>query len=212
MIEMIAVIEHGRWRLGFGDPTVLGWVTTVAYFVATGFCGAYVLRIGKHVPRPAGFDGHRVFWWCLTVFMLLMSINKQLDLQILILQVARQISLSQGWFAERTTVRKWMIVGSALAGLILMAWLGWAFRRVWRRYVLALSGIALLGFFVLIRASGGRVAILGYHPGYFPMFRVLEVGGIVCVGTAALMELRRLRQKAEDGEQKTNVNRPTSDL
>lgn len=199
MIEIIAVIEHGQWRLGIGDPTVLGWVTTVAYFIATGFCGVYALRVGKHVPRPSGFEGHRVFWWCLTVFMLLMSINKQLDLQVLVLQIARQMSLEQGWSAERTTVRKWMVIGSALAGLILIVWLGWTFRRVWRRYALALLGVVLLGFFVLIRASGGRITILGHHPGYFPMFRMIEIGGIVCIGAAALIELRRLRQKAEDG-------------
>ena len=204
MIEILSVVEHGHCRPGIGDPTVLGWVTTAAFFIATGLCGAYALRMGKRLPRPTDFNRHRAFWWGLTAFMLLMSINKQLDIQVLILQVARQISLEQGWSTERTMVRKWLVVGSALFGLILIVWLVWMFRRVWRRYALALLGIALLGFFVLIRASGGHVTILGHHPGYFPLFRVIEVGGIVCVGAAALIELRRLRQKED-------VNPPTSD-
>jgi len=199
MIEMMSYMEHGPWKPGFGDPTILGWVTTVAYFIATGLCGAYALRISKHVSRPSELGGHRAFWWSLTVFMLLMSVNKQLDLQILVLQIARQISQEQGWSAERAAVRKWLVVGSGLFGLILIGWLGWTFRRLWRRYALVLLGIALLGFFLLIRASGGRVTILGHHPGHFPMFRVIEIGGIVSVGSAALIELRRLRRKAEDG-------------
>jgi hypothetical protein len=191
MIDVLAIMVDGHWRPGIGDPTVLGWVTTVAYFIATGLCAVYAVRIGKHVSRPSGFDGHRVFWWGLTLFMLVLSINKQLDIQTLVLQVARQISLEQGWSAERTVVRKWLVVGSALVGLALIAWLGWTCRRVWRRYALALFGVALLVFFVLIRASGGRVMVLGHHPGNFPMFRAIEIGGIVCVGAAALIELRR---------------------
>ncbi|MEJ2701949.1 MAG: hypothetical protein P8Z79_05855 [Sedimentisphaerales bacterium] len=196
MTHVLAVMVNGHWRPGIGDPTVLGWVTTVMYFIATGLCAVYALRIGKRVPRPSRLDGHRAFWWCLTVFMLLMSINKQLDLQVLILQVARQISLDQGWSTERIVVRKWMVVGSAIVGLILTALLVWAFRRTWRRYALALFGLVLLGSFVLIRASGGDVAILGHHPGNFPMFRILEIGGIVCVGAAAWTELRHSRKQA----------------
>jgi hypothetical protein len=219
MIEMIAVIEHGHWKPGIGDPTVLGWVTTIAYFVAAGLCGAYALQAqrgqsdGKVVHRQSfSRPSNSVFWWSLTIFMLLMGINKQLDLQVLVLQIARKISLEQGWSAERTIVRKWMVVCSAFVGLILIMWLVWVFRRVWRRYALALFGVALLGGFLLIRASGGRVTILGHHPGHFPMFRVIEIGGIVCIGAAALIELCRLRQKAEDGVQKTDVNSPASDL
>jgi hypothetical protein len=126
--------------------------------------------------------------------MLLMGFNKQLDLQVLVLQVSRQMSKEQGWFAERDVVRKWIVVFFAFIGLILIAWLGWTGRRVWRRYILAVAGIALLIFFVLVRASGDRLMILGLRPGHFPMYDILEVGGVVCVITSALIELRRCRK------------------
>ena len=219
MIEMLAVILMDQWKLGIGDPTVLGWVTTVGYFIAAGLCGAYALRArkmakkGSIVHRPSSFrPSSSVFWWSLAVFMLLMGFNKQLDLQVLVLQVARQVSKEQGWFGERDAVRKCIILGFAFIGLILMVWLGWTCRRVWRRYILAVSGIALIVTFVLIRASGNRLVILGYCPGRFPMYDILEVGGIVCIVVSALIELRRLGPTAENKNQKTDLNLPTSDL
>jgi len=207
MIEIFAVISKGQWRPGIGDPTVLGWVTTVAYFVAAGLCGRYALLARKAAKRDS--DVHRpsssFFWWVLVIFMVLMGFNKQLDLQVLVLQIARQMSREQGWFAERDVVRKWIIVGFAFIGLILVAWLGWVCRRVWRKYILAMVGIALLIFFVLVRASGNRLMIFGFRPGRFPMYDVLEVSGIVCVGVSALIELRRLKQKSD-------LDPPMSDL
>ena len=200
MIELLAAILKGHWKPGIGDPTVLGWVTTIGYFIAAALCGAYAV----HGRRTSGF-GPRVFWWGLTVLMLLMGFNKQLDLQVLILQIARQISQEQGWFAERDVVRKWIILGFAFVGSTLMVWLGWTCRRVWRRYLLAVAGIALLIFFVLVRASGNRLMILGYRPGRFPMYDILEVGGVVCVAVSAWIELRRLRLKSD-------LDSPTTDL
>lgn len=219
MIEMLTVISMGPWKPGIGDPTVLGWVTTVGYLIAAGLCGAYALRARKTtheeniVHRPSSFrPSSSAFWWSLAVFMLLMGFNKQLDLQVLVLQVARQISKEQGWFAERDAVRKGIILGFAFMSLILLVWLGWACRRVWRRYILAVSGIVLLVIFVLIRASGNRLVILGYQPGRFPMYSILEVGGIVCVAVSALIELRRVGRTGENKNQKSNLNPPTSDF
>ena len=192
---MLAYMEHDPWKLGFGDSTVLGWVTTVAYFIATGLCLAYVLR-AKRLSPTVQYNSRRAFWWGLTVFMLFMSLNKQLDLQTLVLQVGRRIAWEQGWYAERVVVRKWIIVGFSFTSLILMIWLGWMCWRVWRQYILAFVGIVLLVLFVLIRASGHTVVIWGYHPGIFSMYRIIEVGGIVCCGASALIELCRLKKES----------------
>jgi hypothetical protein len=212
MIDVLAILVKGQWKPGIGDPSILGWATTIGYFIAAVLCAWYALLVRKandpngSVHRPSSFrPSNYVFWWSLTVFMLLMGFNKQLDLQILVLQIARKMSEEQGWFAERDVVRKWIILGFAFIGLVLIAWLGWTGRRVWRRYILAVAGIALLIFFVLVRASGNRLMIMGYRPGHFPMYDILEVSGILCIGISAVIELRRLKQKS-------NLDPPISDL
>lgn len=212
MIDVLAILVKGQWKPGIGDPSILGWATTIGYFIAAGLCVWYALLVRKandpdgNVHRPSSFrPSSYVFWWSLTVFMLLMGLNKQLDLQILVLQIARKMSEEQGWFAERDVVRKWIILGFAFIGLVLIAWLGWTGRRVWRRYILAVAGIALLIFFVLVRASGNRLMIMGYRLGHFPMYNILEVSGILCIGISAVIELRRLKQKS-------NLDPPISDL
>lgn len=191
---LLAIIVKGHWRPGIGDPTVLGWVTTVAYLIAAGLCGAYALRARRMFPTIR-FNRHCVFWWSLAVFMLLMGLNKQLDLQVLLLRVGKQLSKVQGWYAERRTVQKWFVMSAAFFGLIMMAWLGWTCRRVWRRYALAVFGIVLLAIFVLIRASSDHVEILGWRPGRLPMYWILEIGGIACIGASALKGLRRCAKR-----------------
>lgn len=190
MIECLAVIIKGHWRPGIGDPTVLGWVTTAEYLIASGLCGIYALRAGS-VTDAMRFDWLRAFWWGLAVAMLLMGLNKQLDLQVLLLRVASRMSKVQGWHAVRYTVYKWFVMGTAFIGLIVTLWLGWACRRVWRQCALAIFGIALLVIFVVIRASFGTVEILGWRSGKFPMYWMLEIGGIACIAASALMGLRR---------------------
>jgi hypothetical protein len=200
MIELIAVNIMGQWKPGIGDPSVLGWTTTIGYFIAGGLCGAYAV----YGRRTSGL-GPRVFWWILAIIMVLMGLNKQLDLQVLVLHIARRMSKEQGWFADRDAVRKGIVLSFAFLGLILTMGLGWRCRRVWRRYILVVTGIVFLILFVLIRASGNRLVILGYRPGKLPMYDVLEVGGILCIGISVVIELHRLRQKS-------NLDSSTSDL
>ncbi|OHB75922.1 MAG: hypothetical protein A2Z25_01610 [Planctomycetes bacterium RBG_16_55_9] len=204
MIEILAIIVNGHWRPGIGDPTVLGWVTTAGYLIAAGLCGAYALRADS-VIGTMRFNWHRVFWWGLAIAMLLMGLNKQLDLQVLLIRVARRMSKVQGWHAERYVVYKWFVMGIASAGLILTGWLGWTCRHGLRQCALALCGVGLLVLFAVIRACGGAVEIQGWRPGNFPMRWILEIGGIACIAVSALMGLHRCRKSYRLKESKSPV-------
>ena len=73
---LIAAMAGDRWRPGIGDPTVLGWATVAAYGVGMVFCVLAARRSRRNV-------GDRVapLWWFLAAMMLVLGINKQLDLQ-----------------------------------------------------------------------------------------------------------------------------------
>jgi len=198
-MQILSIIVNGHWRPGIGDPTIMGWTIAAAYLVAAGLCAAYARRTDR-VCAADRFRLHRRFWWTLAAIMLLLGINKQLDLHTLLTSAGRQLARTQGWYLHRRTFQMWFVVGITIAGVLLLIWLAWTFRRVRWQYALPLFGIMFLFAFVVIRvASFHHVdAILGWRPGGVRMYWVLELGGIVCVGASALMGIFRCcRQTAK---------------
>ena len=68
-----------EWSIGIGDPTFLGWFICFSYFVAVWICG------DKALQAKRANDNHP-FWLAITIFLLFLGINKQLDLQSLFIQ------------------------------------------------------------------------------------------------------------------------------
>ncbi len=196
-MQILGVIVNGHWRPGIGDPTIMGWLAAVAYLTAAGLCGAYARRADR-ISATDRFGLHRPFWWSLAVIMLLMGVNKQLDIQSWFALVARRVALAQGWYSQREAFRIWVVAELALAGIVLLTWLGWALRRVWRQYALTLLGIALLAAFVVVRAApmDHVEKSLGWWPAGTLMNWILEIGGIACVGISALAGVLRCREQS----------------
>jgi hypothetical protein len=151
MLPIIAVMEGGQWRPGIGDPTIIGWVTVVAYALAAGLC--YLAWRGERrlLPAPAGLRPG--LWWALLLLMLALGVNKQLDLQSLLTVAARRLAVEQGWYAQRRELQRMFIMAIAAAGALSLALAAWWVRAGFRRYILALAGTAILGCFILIRAT-----------------------------------------------------------
>src|SRR5262245_63104416 len=103
------VAADGRWRPGIGDPTPLGWLTVAAYAVAAALCARAALREGRSGPRG--------FWWGLAAALALLGVNKQLDLQTLLMQVSRDLARAQGWYDRRQAYQRLFIGGVAVAAL-----------------------------------------------------------------------------------------------
>lgn len=191
MIRILSVIVNGHWRPGIGDPTFIGWLITAAYLITSVFCGVCAWRTDRISPISRSRH-HRLFWWSLAVIMLIMGINKQLDFQCLFIAVIKKMALARGWYSQRQTLQVWFIASIAIFGLVLLTWLGWKFRRLWRQYGFALFGILLLIIFVIIRTAPVHHVdkFLGRQPGGL-MNSILEISGIVLVGISALMGIIR---------------------
>ncbi len=196
-MQMLGIIVDGHWRLGIGDHNVIGWSTVAAYLIAAWLCGAYARRADRISP-VVRFRWHRSFWWSLAAVMLLMGINKQLDLQNWLTAVGRQLARTQGWHDQRRTIQIWFVAGIASISLILLTWLGWAFRRDWRQHGLALFGIVSLVTFVMVRAASFHHVdeFLSWRPAGVKFRWMLEIGGIACVGTSALIGILRCAKQA----------------
>jgi hypothetical protein len=169
-----------------GDPTFLGWLTVVCYGLAAGLCLNAARAAGRRQSIATG-SREALFWRAMTILLTALGVNKQLDLQILVIIVGKWLAQAQGWYEHRRIVQvacTVCVAAAASASVIVVAWLT---RRVWRDFGLALIGLALLAGFVILRvAYFERMDDLVGIPLRASRAKwVLEIGGIVCIGLSA---------------------------
>ena len=188
MVECVAY----RWSPGIGDPSVFGWATVLLYVVAA------ALSFMRARDGFAGIDpaasAVRWFWLGTALLLGFLAVNKQLDLQSLFTAAGRCLAVEQGWYGQRRGLQQGFILG-----LIALAVLGgaaalWMLRGALMRLWLVLTGLALLVFFVLMRASSF------HHMDIFINTRLLglKMNWIVEMGALALIIIGALRRRPDD--------------
>ncbi len=156
------------WTPGIGDPTWIGWTITIVYFVAALLC----LR-----------RRHERVWLGLGLAMLFLGFNKQLDLQELLKDVAKQAAFREGWYAERHYVQT--AFGVAFLGLSatsLVQIIRFAIRRP-RPVQLSLFGAAVVLSFVALRVASFEQLGINLSD---TLNAALELGGICVVALGAI--------------------------
>jgi hypothetical protein len=186
-MELFAVIINGHWQPGIGDPTFMGWFTVVAYLITALLCLISALPHRLVFPLQRGSQ-IRWLWGFFAILLLLLGINKQLDLQSLVTVVGKDLALSQGWYQQRRMVQTQFIVGIVMAALLLVSVIGRAIYAERRTYLLALLGLIFLCCFIVIRASSFHHvdALIGWQVVGLRMNWILEIGGIACIAIAAI--------------------------
>ncbi|MEQ8540475.1 MAG: hypothetical protein RIB93_23850 [Coleofasciculus sp. D1-CHI-01] len=186
-MQLFAVIINGHWQPGIGDPTFMGWFTVVAYFITALLC------LISALPHRLVFPLQRVsqirwLWGFFAILLLLLGINKQLDLQSLVTVVGKELALSQGWYQQRRMVQTQFILGIVMAALVLVSVIGRAIYAERQTYRLALLGLMFLSCFIVIRASSFHHidALIGWQVVGLRMNWILEIGGIACIAIAAI--------------------------
>ena len=185
----VALTDGAQWHPGIGDPTFVGWLTVVAYAAAAVLCIRQTVREQRSSSR-------RLFWGILAVMMVLLGINKQLDLQTWLTITGRKIAQSESWYERRRTFQFWFILAVATGGFTGFA----ALRRLVQEHGsdlrLPLAGIFLVTAFVVIRAASFHHIdeFLRSRVADFKMNWLLELGGIGIIIIGALKAGERLHQ------------------
>src|SRR3954467_13516326 len=177
---LLAFTDEDKWEPGIGDPTFLGWFTVGMYFVAVLTCAAAAFsRSANRIER--------MFWSAFCVAMVLLGINKQLDLQTWFTLTGKNFAKEWGWYDERQMVQVLFIAFIALAGAVSLGLLWALVRRAPAAYRIAVAGGVFLLSFIVIRAASFHHVdqFLGIQVGFFRMNHLLEIGGIACVAFAA---------------------------
>jgi hypothetical protein len=187
MHTIIAIAGDGSWHARIGNPTVMGWVTVAACFLAAYLCGLVTRRTWRwqadHWPTLLAF------WGGLTLAMAILGINSQLDLQSLFAQIARDLAEEQGWYAEQHGYQskfiQWLVIfgvgGSAILFLFLV--------DVWRQTALALFGLSFLLVLIVAQASSLHHVdqFLGMQWMGMQMNWILQLSGVACIVLSAAL-------------------------
>lgn len=175
-----------NWTPAIGDPTFMGWFTVFLYFLTSGF--AFVIAC-KYRHLKTDFR----FWGCLSIFLLVLGINKQLDIQSLFTEIGRGVARNQGWYEVRRSIQSVFVFSLFCLTLffIFIIWL--KLRGQWKKYLFPFTGVLLLVSFVVIRAASFHHVdkLLKYSPAGIRMNWILELGGI---GWLLISATYRLKQ------------------
>jgi hypothetical protein len=166
------------WSALVHDQGRLAWIVVAGYAVGALFAFAAAGR---------GDGRERSFWIGSAIALILLGINKQLDLQTDLTTLARAAALSEGWYGERRDAQGAFILLIALAaagcGLVLWMWL----RDTATSVKAAAAGLVVLFAFIFIRAASFHhidywvtVSVAGLRSGWW-----LELLGIAIIGAAA---------------------------
>jgi hypothetical protein len=192
----------GEWSPEIGDPTAIGWFTVVAYFLASWLAyrafrasagGASVLQTARYSFGRGESPHARVglIWWAIACMLGFLGVNKQLDLQTALTELAKLAAHAGGWYDDRRSVQLVFIaclVAGALSVLLALAHFG---RPALGRLRLAMVGLVLLGLFVCLRAVSFHHVdtLFGTDVHGFRLNWILELSGICVLGIAARREL-----------------------
>lgn len=172
------------WSPTIGDPGIMGWVTVAAY-AASAFLTFRVCL---------GLAGRqRMFWLGLSIVLLALALNKQLDLQTALTDAGRCLARAQGWYDNRRTVQIDFILSIMAASVVMAVSVFWIMRRSIGETWLALTGLTLLLAFIAVRAAGFHHfdRFIGHQIGGVRMNWIMELGAIAMISANALYLLLR---------------------
>ena len=188
------------WQLRFHDAYPMGWVITAAYFLVACLCFV-TWHKSKSRCSLNSFSVQPRIWLLLSLLLLFLGINKQLDLHNFLREWGRVLVIDFGWYDARREIQRWFIRVLVGAGVLALLFLGWFFfTRLTRQkemWPIAI-GLGCVAVFILIRAASfnhvdyllSKWRIIGP----FRMKYVAELGGILLVGLGAGMKLVKVRR------------------
>ncbi|MGO8697127.1 MAG: hypothetical protein ACLQVY_05350 [Limisphaerales bacterium] len=137
------------WRPQLDNPTFLGWSVVAAYVLAALVCGG-AARIASATP---GRKEHVPIWSLFAALLVFLGVNKQLNLQTLLLVLGRRAASAGGWYERRRLAQAVFSMAFALAGGAAVFLLASRAKAFFGENPLAWRGLTILTVFVLLRAA-----------------------------------------------------------
>ena len=161
------------------DRTTTAWVIVALYFAAAG-AAFWAGRSGRRKDRR--------FWIGTSVLLVLLGLNKELDLQTYLTDAGRWLAHYEGWYDYRRLVQGAFLLILAVGLIFVIVTLARWLRRSPLPVKVAALGIAMLFAFIVMRAGSFHhidrwvtVSIAGLRSGWW-----LEILGTLVIAMSAI--------------------------
>lgn len=181
MISSVSVADiiHA-WMARAGDTDISSIVNTLLYGIAV-FAAACRRRNLHHFKAPRA---ERNYWLLLLFILLALGVNKQLDFQVLIVEIARPIALHGGWYSSRRLVQAvFALLLTGMAGLF-TAFVVILIRKHWEKNKLSLLGFLILFVYFIVEATSlGHLeeGLAAYKKWGIRLSDLIEMAGIILI-------------------------------
>lgn len=139
--------QEGYWINKKGDPSVMGWLITFYYLFVFILSFYLIKKITPYIKNKK----YLWFWYVVTILIILLGINKQLDVQMLFADYARLYAKMSGIFENRKPFQHKIISLLAAIGISIFFILIYNFWHAPKTTWFALIGFSILFTFPLIR-------------------------------------------------------------
>ena len=144
------------WTIGIHDRSVAATVIVAAYLIAIAACLRAWRRESAAAARAPHGQRRRYapwFWLFVAGLLLLLAINKPLDLHDLLTDYGRRLARRHGWYENRRRVQLAFATAVGAAALVVLVTIAWRLRAAAGRYALALIGLWLIAVFAGLRVT-----------------------------------------------------------
>lgn len=181
---MSELLLEARWSLAKGDPTFIGSVTVVAYFVAASCCWFAAERLLLTKPQQTMQRG---YWLILAILLTILGVNKIFDLLSIVTTFLRNVTWIRGWYDVHHTIQ---VIGLALLVIMigLTVVLFHKHHRPQSAERISFLGIVWLASFVVVRAISIHEvdAFINFEFFGIRMNWILELSGLLVMTICAM--------------------------
>lgn len=183
------------WLSKSGDTTMWSWIITVMYVLA--------IILSFYLARTIKAENDRHFLWVwLSVFLLAMGLNKQLDVQILISMTGKYLAWNLNIYQYGRLLQKILALGILLGTAAFAILIFQKTRSILHKEKLSLTGFAILILFTLIRVGSISHIGIAIYLQYYVISRIhgLEFLGLLVI-TISLIRNLYLHKKGLSSEE-----------
>lgn len=153
---IFASTRYGSWQAGLNDVDMFGFVNSSGYLLVALMCLVYAMLLSEtcrggarhpHASRRA----YRTLWYGLSAGLLLFCLNKQFDLQSLLIPAMRRMAMEQVWYPGFHRYRAALLGLICCAGFAFVGMMLWALRGRFREDRFCLVGVLMMLMFVAMR-------------------------------------------------------------